>query len=64
MNNGLKRHPFTPQFSSAVRLFPDTGLSQFQFYFGQTFLTLIKVKDTPSVRQRAPEYLLIALEED
>ena len=36
-----------PQGLGALRVFPDAGLSEFEFYLGEAFAPLIDVKDTP-----------------
>ena len=37
-----------------LRVVPDAGLGEFQFYFGKAVAALVDVKDTPSARQCVP----------
>ena len=46
-DHALQRRALAPQFLGALRVVPDAGLRQLQFYLGEALLAEIKVKDTP-----------------
>jgi hypothetical protein len=46
-DNALEGSALAAQVLGPVGVVPDAGFSQFQFYFGQSFLALVEVKDTP-----------------
>jgi hypothetical protein len=47
VNDALQGGALPAQFLRPARVVPDAGFGQFQFYFGQAFLAIIEVKDTP-----------------
>ena len=47
MNNAFQGGTLAAQFLGPARVVPDAGFSEFQFYLGETFLTIIEVKGTP-----------------
>jgi len=47
MDNRFQGGALTAQTLGPLRVIPDAGLGQFQFYLGQALLTIGEVKDTP-----------------
>ena len=47
MDNGFQGGALPAKCLRAIGILPDAGLGQFQFYLGEAFLALGKVKDTP-----------------
>ena len=47
LDDTFQRGAFTAQFLGAIRVVPDAGLGEFEFYLGEAFLARIEVKDTP-----------------
>jgi hypothetical protein len=47
MDSVFQRGALAPELPGAVRVFPDAGLTQFEFYLCESILAQIEVKDTP-----------------
>lgn len=54
MNYLFQLRPFLAQSLGIFGLVPDRGFTELALYFGETFLLLIEVKDTPSAPLGAP----------
>jgi hypothetical protein len=47
VNHAFQRGSLPAQLLGPRRIVPDTGLSQLQFYLGESFLAVVEVKGTP-----------------
>ena len=47
MNDGFQGCAFPTELLGTGGIIPDTGFCQFELYFGEAFLAIIEVKDTP-----------------
>jgi hypothetical protein len=47
VDDDLEGGSLAAQFLGALRIVPDAGFGQLQFYLGEAFLAVIEVKDTP-----------------
>jgi len=54
MDDLFQLRPFLAQSLGIFGLVPDRGFTELALYFGETFLLLIEVKDTPSAPLGAP----------